>query len=103
MRPAAAPIAFPGTASLRKRGIDLAFLPAALAVMDTPASPAARHTAGSARLRSSLSYLQQKRDRDRSLMRSQLAAVPAQADTKQAAVKQQQILVPGEHAGVARA
>jgi hemolysin D len=61
---------------------------------------AAENTAGAARLRSSLPYLQQKRDMYRSLMRSQLASVPAWADAEQAAVEQQQqILVLGEHAG----
>ena len=60
----------------------------------------AENTAGAARLRSSLPYLQQKRDMYRSLMRNQLAPVPAWADAEQAAVEQQQqILVIGEHAG----
>ena len=60
----------------------------------------AENTAGVARLRSSLPYLQQKRDMYRSLMHNQLAPVPAWADAEQAAVEQQhQILVLGQHAG----
>jgi len=38
-------IAFPGATAPRKRGMELEFLPAAVEVMDTPASPGARYTA----------------------------------------------------------
>ncbi len=61
---------------------------------------AAENSAGIARLRSSLPFVQEKRDMYRTLMRSQLAPVPSWADAEQAAIEQQQqILVLGEHAG----
>jgi hemolysin D len=61
---------------------------------------ASENTAAMSRLRASLPYVQQKRDMYRTLMRSQLAPVPAWADAEQAFIEQQQqILVLGEHAG----